>query len=279
MFYQFHIRPDRSGRAGYVEVMSSGPVTTSEAATKWFRSNRTLALGGALGLIVAVAAATSGASRFTGARWVPHWRSTAPAPVTRPALRAPPRKVPIPSVGRGPDLPVGTILLWVVIGLGAVAILYLAWRLITGRSSRPTRRRPDVSALSPSASASEPEPEAPIIRRGVEQALRLLNEEGTPGDAVMLAWLGLEQSAEDSGIVRKPAETPTEFTSRIMKRVFADDQAIAALLALYLRARFADYVVTARDVTRARDALEALVRSWDVDASSVPPGRLSGLRR
>ncbi len=106
--------------------------------------------------------------------------------------------------------------------------------------------------------------------------MQLLNEDRSPGDAVMLAWLGLEQSAEDSGIVRRPAETPTEFTSRILKRVFADDGAVATLLSLYLRARFADFEVTATDVSRARQALEDLVRSWAVDTGPRARARIPG---
>ena len=248
-------------------------------AARWLRSSRRLALCGSLGVIVAIAAATAGTVHFTGPRWVPHWHSAARAPAPQHGRGPQPSKEPGVSTGRGPDLHLGEVVLWVVVAAGVLALAYLGWRLIAGRSSRATARRPDAAALSASAAVSEAEPEAPVLRRGVEQALRLLNEEGTPGDAVMLAWLGLEQSAEDSGIVRKPAETATEFTSRIMKRVFADDRAIAALLALYLRARFADYEVTAADVTRAREALEGLVRSWQVSTSATSRGRLGGLTR
>ena len=48
--------------------------------------------------------------------------------------------------------------------------------------------------------------------------------------------------------MRRPAETPTEFTSRILGRAFADDRAIRTLLRLYLRTRFGDHPVTADDV-------------------------------
>ena len=39
-------------------------------------------------------------------------------------------------------------------------------------------------------------------------------EQRDPADAIVRAWLGLQETAEESGIVRHPAETPTEFTSR-----------------------------------------------------------------
>jgi hypothetical protein len=113
----------------------------------------------------------------------------------------------------------------------------------------------------------EPEPDVPVIRSGLEEALIELERDVEPGDAVVRAWLGLQQSAEQSGVARGRSETPTEFTSRILGRVFANDsagnEAIATLLRLYLRTRFGDHPVTDADVALVRRALQELVRTWD----------------
>lgn len=116
----------------------------------------------------------------------------------------------------------------------------------------------------------------PVARRGVEYALSRLVVERDPVDAVMKAWLGLQQTAEDSGIVRGPAETPTEFTTRILSRVFADDRAIQTLLELYQQARFGARPVTTADVARAQAALQGLADSWDAGANSLASGRARG---
>ena len=100
-----------------------------------------------------------------------------------------------------------------------------------------------------------------------QHALQTLDEEREPTDAIVRAWLGLQDTAAESGIVRGPAETPTEFTSRILGRVFADDRAVRTLLRLYLRSRFGDHPATATDVQAAREALQALADSWPAAAS------------
>ena len=110
----------------------------------------------------------------------------------------------------------------------------------------------------------------PALRTGIELALQVLDEQREPADAIVRAWLGLQETAEESGIVRRPAETPTEFTSRILSRAFADDRAIRTLLRLYLRTRFGDHPVTTDDVAAVRAALQELVRTWPTP--EVPAG-------
>src|SRR6201999_1893445 len=95
-----------------------------------------------------------------------------------------------------------------------------------------------------------------------ELALQVLDEQREPADAIVRAWLGLEGTAEESGIVRRPAETPTEFTSRILSRAFGDHEAVRTLLRLYLRTRFGDHPVTDDDVAAVRAALQELVTTW-----------------
>ncbi|MHA6623233.1 DUF4129 domain-containing protein [Pseudonocardia sp. DLS-67] len=233
------------------------------------RSRRTLVAGALLGLVVVVAAGTQGPAVLTGLRWAPDLRpEPAPAPPQVPGPSLPPPALPAagPGAGGSPDL--SRILLWILVGVVAAVAAVFLWRWLARRKPRSTTGLATAGPLlDPPEPAPEPAPEPPVLRRGVEDALRLLDHEREPGDAVMKAWLGLQQTAEDSGIVRRSAETPTEFTTRIMARVFADDRAIRTLLALYLRTRFGDHPVTASDVSRAREALADLARTWDDDAS------------
>jgi hypothetical protein len=109
-----------------------------------------------------------------------------------------------------------------------------------------------------------------VLRTGIELALQALDEQREPADAIVRAWLGLQETAAESGIVRRAAETPTEFTSRILSRAFADDRAVRTLLRLYLRTRFGDHPVTTDDVASVRAALQELVRTWPTP--EVPAG-------
>lgn len=233
------------------------------------------------GIVVVIASAVGGAVRLTGPRWVPDWNPT-PAPMSPPpglSLPQATQATPAAQDEAGGTFDLGRILLWVAIGIAVVVAAVLLWRWLARRPSRTTAGLREVEVLTaPAPEAApepepEPEPDPPVLRRGVEQALLLLDEEREPADAVMKAWLGLQQTAEDSGIARMAAETPTEFTSRIMRRVFADDRAITTLLTLYLRTRFGDHPVTAADVARARVALQGLARSWDATAGSTAPDR------
>ncbi len=119
----------------------------------------------------------------------------------------------------------------------------------------------------------EPEPDTPALRTGIELALQVLDEQREPADAIVRAWLGLQETAEESGIVRAPAETPTEFTSRILSRALTDDRALRTLLRLYLRTRFGDHPVTTDDVAQVRAALRELVATWPTLESTAGTGR------
>jgi hypothetical protein len=147
-----------------------------------------------------------------------------------------------------------------VVALVVAAVLI---RLILG-AIRDRRRRPRPHGRHGLVAGAEPEvADAPTVLRGIAAALGALDEHREPGDAVVRAWLGLQQAAEDAGFARSPAETPTEFTGRVLSRTGADRAALRTLLRLYLRARFADGAISSADATAARDALHALAASWE----------------
>jgi hypothetical protein len=239
------------------------------------RSHRALTGSVLLAVLVAVAAGITGTTHFAGPRWLPHWNPSQSV--------QPPRKLPsVPStlapkttaLNSASRFPLGTVVLWVVVAIGVIGIAALFWRWWVGRPSREATSRLSVAVASTSEVLTEPEPEPdlPVLRTGIGLALQVLDEQRDPADAIVRAWLGLQETAEESGIVRHPAETPTEFTSRILSRAFADDRAIRTLLRLYLRTRFGDHPVTAEDVAAVRDALQELVRTWPTPASPAGAG-------
>lgn len=217
-----------------------------------------------LGLVVVAAAGLQGAARFTGLRWVIDMDPGAPSPVPMPSASLRPSAAP---GGAGIAGEAGPAMAAVAIAAALLAA-FLLWRWLRRRARGPRIGLRRVGALlapaeAPIRAAPTPEPDAPAVRSGIELALGALDAEREPSDAIMRAWMGLQQTAEESGITRYGAETATEFTQRILSRVSADDRAIRTLLRLYLRTRFGDHPITAADVASARESLRALADSWD----------------
>jgi hypothetical protein len=242
------------------------------------RRGRTLVVCCLLGLVVLAGVMLQGPARFTGIRWVPEFtlpQGTPPPDLLRPSNASQP---PLPPGARR----VGTLdlspVLWVALAaaLAVAVLLFMRWL-----RRRPPREAPALldAALSepvsePVEEPAEPEPDAPRMRRGFAHALAILDEERVPGDAIVQAWLGLQEAAEESGIQRRGAETPTEFTLRIIGRVPTDRAAITILLNSYLRVRFGDHPATERDVEAAREAFRSLAASWQArDEARAAPVR------
>ncbi|MFI2753837.1 DUF4129 domain-containing protein [Cellulomonas sp. P22] len=150
---------------------------------------------------------------------------------------------------------------WLAIGV-AVALVVLLALLVrsVGRWWR-TREKPepdDDVAPDVALEADAAELSTPALREGVTRAARELVDGVPPGDAVVAAWVSLEQAAERSGLVRERAQTASEFTVEVLDSTRADPRATRTLLGLYLTARFSEHPVTAADVGRARECLATL---------------------
>lgn len=237
---------------------------------------RTISASALLAVLVAAAAGIAGTTRFSGPRWVPHL-SIRPHQPTRSAPRsAAPAERASPAPRGATHLSLGSVL-WVLAGLAVLGASFLLWRWWSNRASRRATgvHAAPVSAARPAPAAPEPEqePEHEKLLSGIELAIQVLEEPREPTDAIVRAWLGLEETAAASGVVRRPSETPSELASRILRSVVADDRAIRTLLRLYLQTRFGDHPVTGDDVSAVREALRALVGSWHAASQSAARAR------
>lgn len=156
---------------------------------------------------------------------------------------------------------VGRILLVLLAGV-AVWWLWLRQRA----AARPRRMRDEVATA-----AVVDEPELPVLRRGVAQAQRFLAETSGPTDAIIAAWLALEDAAAASGVPRTPSQTPTELTVTVLEHTNADPRATAELLSLYHHARFSSDPVGPDHLERAARCFGELAASW---GQSAPRARM-----
>ena len=148
---------------------------------------------------------------------------------------------------------------WVLVVL--VAFLVIRWiRHLTRRPPRTNaaRIRTDSGVLS--------EADAQILKSGLAAAIeRLSSSDRDLGNAVVQAWQGLEDAAAEAGLHRRPAETASEFTARILYRSRKSTEPIAVLLDLYQRVRFGEHTPDADEIATARHSLEVLVGLWQAD--------------
>lgn len=193
--------------------------------------------------------------------------------------------VPLPSEGRvaeptpaaertaepagGSAFPI-EILIGILVGLLviAVAVVILVLWLRYHRLEEPSE--PQQSGISTQV---ESVPEVPVLRQGVAAARRLLDQIADPNNAIVAAWMALEEAAASSGVERQPAQTPTEFTTEVLAKTSADQAATQGLLRLYHRARFSGAGVGRAAVAEADDYLAALARSWRTLHPSETPDR------
>jgi hypothetical protein len=218
-------------------------------------------------VIVAIGARLQGALAFSGPRWVPGVGSLPqPTPRSTPlpqGTATPLQHVPVRSGVVFSWLPIAIILGCLLIAVLALLVLY--WL----RHRRPRRDKMAMPIdgdfeVMDDLSEIDLDADLPTLHRGLVRASVALEGSREPRDAIVKAWIGLQEAAEDSGLNRRPSETPTEFTTRVFESVNADRSAAATLLAVYLRARFGSAPATASDVIQARDAIERLRQTWPV---------------
>lgn len=111
----------------------------------------------------------------------------------------------------------------------------------------------------------------PELQDAVTRALAHLDGHARPRDAVVAAWVALEEAAARAGAHRDPAQTPTEFAGTVLANTPAPPAAVARLRTLYQRARFTDRPIDRTAVAQARTALADIARSLDIDDPTDEP--------
>jgi hypothetical protein len=226
----------------------------------------TLAACAAAGLALVVVVGLQAPAVSVGLRWEPPERRFIPD-TTKLELEELFIK-PVELADNGLPAWVG----WVLVTLVALAILYVLAQLIR----RITRRTPAVNVARTGAdSGVTSEAEARILQSGLAAAIQILASERNPGNAVVQAWQGLQDAAAEAGLHRRPAETASEFTARILYRSRRSAEPIAVLLSLYQRVRFGEHTPTADQIAAARDALGVLVDLWQADFPERRPPKVA----
>ncbi|GIG41627.1 DUF4129 domain-containing protein [Cellulomonas phragmiteti] len=182
---------------------------------------------------------------------------------TPPVATDVPTSTPAPAaqdLGEAPPTPAWAQ--WLVravqalVVLAALTALALLLRYVT-RGWRWDRPDPDADDVPPGDDAGEElgDTAVAVLREGVQEATRALEDDVPPGDAVIGAWLAVETAAARTGVVRDRAQTASEFAVQVLDATRADPAATRELLRLYLAARFGTHGVAVDDVRRARDLL------------------------
>ena len=213
-------------------------------------------------LALTVAVGLQAPAVSVGVRWTPGPRSRTlrPIPLELPGIIEPARDPRPRDSGR-------SWMAWALAALVAIAVLIGIARWIR----RATRRVSPVHAARTGGDARAPsEADARILQSGLAAAIQMLSRDDRDlANAVVQAWQGLEDAAAAAGFHRRPAETASEFTARILYRSRGSAEPIAVLLALYQRVRFGEHAPQADDIAAARRSLVVLGNLWHADL----PGR------
>lgn len=215
-------------------------------------------------VVAMIAAGIQGAPTFRPSDPVPPPTSE-PLPTTAPGGTGTPEPLENESTNAVLVQVMGIVLM-VLVAAAVLALLVLIVRaLLRAWRERPLRRRDaaDVAhGVDDLSVAPDPEVAVTVIQRGIAGALLALDDRMAPTDAIVAAWVGLEESAADAGVSRAASETAGEFALRIitLRSGIADDA--VALLNLYERVRFGTYVAVEQDRVAARAALRRIEEVW-----------------
>ena len=219
-----------------------------------------------IALVTAIVALVALVSTVQGVPRVdpPDFTAISPPAITAPpAASTSPGELPTaPPVDPGVSAALQIVL---ALLLAAVLVLLGVWllrRLLRWLRERRVYARTGVEVSESVAGAPAPEPDVQTIRRGIAAALVQMDADREPSDAIVAAWVGLEESAADAGMLRSPTETAGEFVTRILARDAAAATDIDELLRLYEGVRFGERSIDEADLRIARAALRRIEAVW-----------------
>lgn len=224
-----------------------------------------VAAGVIVTVLLAFVASAGGVSMWTE----PSMELTPAEPSDRDLLAPPDASPPVeldPRETTNLELP--AIVEYVLAAIGiAVVVLTLGALVVYGWRNRPRLRwrRPEQTDDSFEVL---PDVADAVVDDAAAQMAEL--RRGTPRNAIVHCWLRLERAVERAGLERDPADTPAEFTARVLRHYAVDLPAIDALAALYREARFSTHVLGEHEREVAVAALDALHRSLQRSPRVVP---------
>ncbi|MFC8599309.1 DUF4129 domain-containing protein [Isoptericola sp. NPDC057191] len=174
------------------------------------------------------------------------------------------------------------VITWLVVALSIAGALFLAYLLVvlTRRILRalpdPDDDDPDPLAPGTPTTGTPTDLSLTQLQDAVATALAHVDQAATPHDAVVAAWVALEDTAATHGTTRTPAQTATEFTAHLLTTQRHDGRTVPptdvdTLRRLYQHARFTDRPVGPDDVHAARTALSHIARALDPTAPTAAP--------
>ena len=137
----------------------------------------------------------------------------------------------------------------VLVILGVLLLLVLAVRDLLRRVAPRLASEEEADFDSPQV------PEE--VLAGADHGLEAL-ERGAPRNAIVAAWVALEDAAGAAGLPRHPAETSTEYVVRVLRVWDVDPRSLAELAGLYREARFSTHPLAEHHRRRAVSALATI---------------------
>lgn len=213
-------------------------------------------------LIAMLAAAVAGRPTFSPP-------GSAPEPLPQPTAQQtlPPVEMGQPPEQGGDDtllIIIGILMLTLVV-TAVIAALVLVIRALQRRWRSRALRQQDGSATDVEVQAdvvAESAPDAPAMLRGIAAARASISSHHEPSDAIVAAWIGLEETAVDSGVGRGRSETPAEFTLRVLLHRPRLEDPARRLLRLYESVRFGGRIADESMRADAARALSQIEEGW-----------------
>lgn len=228
--------------------------------------HRTFPIPGALAIVVLVAVLLMAIASLQG---VPRFGDIGLGrPMPQPASSAGPQASGAPIPQELPENPVFAAIasaIAILVGLAGLAVLgWLLWRAIRALwSARPlSRRAGGVVGLGQSTTAADEAVDAGTIRDAAADAQDVIATHRDPGDAIIAAWVSLEEASARAGRGRAGSETPGEFTIRILSRRPGLEADLRTLLGLYESVRFGGSPADEGARGEARRCLTAIEEGW-----------------
>jgi Domain of unknown function (DUF4129) len=188
---------------------------------------------------------------------------------------APPPHHPRSSAPGGTGIPT-----WLTVSMTVLLAVYALGLLVLVALSRRRRKDREDPLRLPMEEARPSSPWETVLSvdlgNAAEEQLAALRR-GTPRNAIVACWMGLQAATHGAGLPESRSETPDEFMLRAMRSLELDPPSITALSALYREARFSDHLMVEEQRQQAGQALRVLAdqlmsRRTGAAAERMPDG-------